>query len=63
MWKILEEMCEEVAFKIEKETTERIARETAKSLLAIGKLSYEEISQSTGLPIEIVEELAVQKTA
>ncbi len=63
MCKILEEMCEEVAVKIEKETTERIARETAKSLLAIGKLSYEEISQSTGLPIEIVEELAVQKTA
>ena len=33
MCKILEEMCEEVAVKIEKETTERIARETAKSLL------------------------------
>ena len=51
MCRILEEMCEEVA------------KETARSLLALGKLSYEDISQGTGLPLEVVEELAAQKTA
>ena len=55
----LEEMCEEV----EKETAERVAKETARSLLALGKFSYEDISQGTGLPLEVVEELAAQKTA
>ena len=55
MCKVLEEMCEEVA--------ERVTKETAKTLLALGKLSYEEISKSTGLPLEVVEELAAQKTA
>lgn len=55
MCKVLEEMCEEVA--------ERVTKETAKTLLALGKLSYEEISKSTGLPLEVVEELATQKTA
>ena len=59
MCRILEEMCEEV----EKETAERVAKETARSLLALGKLSYEDISQGTGLPLEVVEELASQKTA
>ena len=56
---ILEEMCEEV----EKETAARVAKETARSLLALGKLSCEDISQGTGLPLEVVEELAAQKTA
>ena len=59
MCRILEEMCEEV----EKETAERVAKETARSLLALGKFSYEDISQGTGLPLEVVEELAAQKTA
>ena len=79
MCKILEEMCEEVAEQVErettervtkettervsKETTERVSKETAKTLLALGKLSYEEISESTGLPLEVVKELAAQKTA
>ena len=79
MCKVLEEMCEEVAEQVErettervtkettervtKETTERVTKETAKTLLALGKLSYEEISKSTGLPLEVVEELASQKTA
>lgn len=67
MCRILEEMCEEVeketAERVEKETTERVAKETARSLLALGKLSYEDISQGTGLPLEVVEELAAQKTA
>ena len=71
MCKVLEEMCEEVAEQVErettervtKETTERVTKETAKTLLALGKLSYEEISKSTGLPLEVVEELAAQKTA
>ena len=57
MCRILEEMCEEV----EKETAARVAKETARSLLALGKFSYEDISQGTGLPLEVVEELAAQK--
>lgn len=79
MCKILEEMCEEVAEQVEKETAERVERETAerveketqkrvvketvKSLLALGKLSHEDISASTGLSLEEIEELAAQKTA
>ena len=75
MCRILEEMCEEVAEevaketaeRVEKETAERVAKETAKEtarmLLDLNKLSHEEISESTGLPIEVVEELAAQKTA
>lgn len=75
MCRILEEMCEEVAEevaketakRVEKETAERVAKETAKEtariLLDLNKLSHEEISESTGIPIEVVEELAAQKTA
>ena len=75
MCRILEEMCEEVeketaerveketAERVEKETAERVAKETARSLLALGKFSHEDISQGTGLPLEVVEELAAQKTA
>lgn len=67
MCRILEEMCEEVeketAERVEKETAERVAKETARSLLALGKFSYEDISQGTGLPLEVIEELAAQKTA
>lgn len=75
MCRILEEMCEEVAEevaketaeRVEKETAERVAKETAKEtariLLGLNKLSHEEISESTGIPIEVVEELAAQKTA
>lgn len=59
MCRVLDEMCEEVA----KETAERVVRDTARTLLALGKLSKEEISRSTGLSIEVVEELAAQKTA
>ena len=75
MCRILEEMCEEVeketaerveketAERVEKETAERVAKETARSLLALGKFSHEDISQGTGLPVEVVEKLAAQKTA
>lgn len=63
MCKILEEMCEEVAEQVEKETQKRVAKETVKSLLALGKLSHEDISASTGLSLEEIEELAAQKTA
>lgn len=70
MCRILEEMCEEVAERATKETEERMAKEnaeakrkTAQTLLTLNKLSFEEISMSTGLPVEIVEELANQKTA
>ena len=71
MCKILEEMCEEVAEQVERETAERVeketqkrvAKETVKSLLALGKLSHEDISASTGLSLEEIEELAAQKTA
>ena len=63
MCRVLDEMCEEVA----KETAERVAEEkakdTARMLLTLNKLSNEEISRSTGLSIEVVEELATQKTA
>ena len=51
MCKILEEMCEEVAEQVEKETQKRVVKETVKSLLALGKLSHEDISASTGLPM------------
>ena len=67
MCRILEEMCEEVAEEVAKETAERVAKEkakeTARMLLDLNKLSHEEISESTGIPIEVVEELAAQKTA
>ena len=67
MCRILEEMCEEVAEEVAKETAERVAKEKAKEtasmLLELNKLSHEEISESTGIPIEVVEELAAQKTA
>ena len=55
MCKVLEEMCEEVA--------KEKAKETARLLLTLNKLSYEEISESTGLPLDVVEEMAAQKTA
>ena len=55
------------AERVEKETAERVAKETAKEtariLLDLNKLSHKEISESTGIPIEVVEELAAQKTA
>ena len=71
MCRVLDEMCEEVAKetaeRVEKETAERVAKEkakeTARMLLELNKLSHEEISESTGIPIEVVEELAAQKTA
>ena len=67
MCRILEEMCEEVAEEVAKETAERVekekAKETARLLLTLNKLSHEEISESTGLPLDEVEEMAAQKTA
>ncbi len=53
----------ETAERVEKETQKRVAKETVKSLLALGKLSHEDISVSTGLSLKEVEELASQKTA
>ena len=53
----------ETAERVEKETQKRVAKETVKSLLALGKLSHEDISASTGLSLEEIEELAAQKTA
>ena len=57
----------ETAERVERETAERVAKEkakeTARMLLELNKLSHEEISESTGLSIEVVEELAAQKTA
>ena len=35
-----------------------VAKEIAGSLFALGKLSHEDISKGTGLPLEVVEELA-----
>ena len=39
------------------EAAEKAARETAKSLLALGKLSYEEISKVSKLSVEEIKEL------
>ena len=50
-------------FNLEIQRAERVAKETARSLLALGKFSHEDISQGTGLLLEVVEELAAQKTA
>lgn len=75
MCKILEEMCDEVAERVEKETAERVEKETAervekenkikmaKRLLKLNKLSYEEISETAGLSLSKVKELAAEKTA
>ncbi|QWT54143.1 hypothetical protein [Eubacterium sp. MSJ-33] len=67
MCRILEEMCEEVAEEVAKETAERVekekATETARLLLTLNKLSHEEISESIGLPLDMVEEMAAQRTA
>lgn len=49
----------ETAERVEKETAERVAKETAKTLLSLGKLSHADISESTGLPLEVIEKLAV----
>ena len=59
MCKVLEEMCDEVAERVEKEK----AIETARLLLTLNKLTHEEISESTGLPLDVVEKMATQRTA
>lgn len=65
MCKILEEMCDEVAERVEKETAERVEKENkikmAKRLLKLNKLSYEEISETAGLSLSKVKELAAEK--
>lgn len=43
--------------EIAREAAEKAARETAKSLLALGKLSYEEISKVSKLSVEEIKEL------
>lgn len=53
MCKAMEELCNEVA----NETRE----ELASALIDVGKLSYEEIAQSTKLSIERIQELAASK--
>ena len=49
--------------EIAREAAEKAARETAKSLLALGKLSYEEISIASKLSVEEVKELDGKRTA
>ena len=49
--------------EIAREATEKAARETAKSLLALGKLSYEEISKISKLSVEEIKELDGKRTA
>lgn len=58
-----EKAARETAEKVARETAEKAARETAKSLLALGKLSYEEISIASKLSIEEVKELDGKRTA
>lgn len=43
--------------EIAREAAEKAVRETAKSLLALGKLSYEEISKVSKLSVEEIKEL------
>ena len=47
---------EEIAREAAEKAAEKAARETAKSLLALGKLSYEEISIASKLSVEEVKE-------
>ena len=54
---------EEIAREAAEKAAEKAARETAKSLLALGKLSYEEISIASKLSIEEVKELDGKRTA
>lgn len=49
---------DELEFNAESRGKEEKALETANNLLDLGKLSKEEISQCTGLPIEKIEELS-----
>ena len=58
-----EKAARETAEKVARETAEKAARETAKSLLALGKLSYEEISIASKLSVEEVIELDGKRTA
>lgn len=58
-----EKAARETAEKVARETAEKAARETAKSLLALGKLSYEEISIASKLSVEEVKELDGKRTA
>ena len=54
---------EEIAREAAEKAAEKAARETAKSLLALGKLSYEEISIASKLSVEEVKELDGKRTA
>ena len=53
MCKLMEDMRNEAAHEAERES----ARKTAKRFLKMGKLSHEEISDGTGLPLEEVKVL------
>ena len=55
MCKVIEDMRNEEAL--------RKAREIARRMIERGKLSLEEIAEDTGLEIEVVRQLAGEKTA
>lgn len=55
MCKAMEDMRNEAAL--------RKSKEIAMRLINMGKLSYEDISEASGLPMEVIQELARQKSA
>jgi len=55
MCKVMEDMRNETALQKSKEIALR--------LISMGKLSHEEIAEASGLAIEVIKELAQQKTA
>jgi len=55
--KAIVDMKREAAEEAAKKAAEEAAKETAKALLGLGKLTLEEISMSTQLPLEEVTEL------
>ena len=63
MCRILEEMRNEVAEQVTAQTTYDKAVKTALKLLAIGKLTQEEIADSTELSLTLVQELAENRPA
>ena len=57
MCKVMEDMRNEAAHEAAHKAERESARKTAKRFLKMGKLSHEEISDGTGLPLEEVKAL------
>lgn len=61
MCRAMEEMRNEAAAKATILATEKVKHEMALKMLERGRDSIEEIAEMTGLPIEEVKELAIEK--